>query len=106
MVALLVASLGNDRFDGVATQPLPDAVETVCFVPGDTFGATAGSTHRLRDAHRVHQRLEPRRFVRLPRRDFDGKRQASAVSNQVELAPESAARAAQSVVGGLLGPPF
>ena len=106
MVALLVAALGDDGVDGVVAQPRPDALEAVSLVAGHTAGATARSAHGLWNPHRVHQELELRRFVGLPRRDFDGKRQASAVSNQVEFAPESAARAAQSVVWGLFGPPF
>jgi len=106
VVALLVAALGDDGADRVAAQPRPNAIEAVSLVAGHAMGPTARRAHGLPDAHRVHHELELRRFVRLPRRDFDGKRQVSAVSNQVEFAPKSAARAAQSVVRGLLGPPF
>jgi hypothetical protein len=106
VVALLVAALGDDRADGVAAQPVADAVKAVSLVCGHTAGATAGSAQGPWNAHRVHQEFELGRFVRLPRRDFDGKRQASAVSNQVQLGAESAARAAQSVVSWLLEPPF
>ena len=49
----------------------------------------------------MHHVVELRRFVRLPRRECDGEDKAVAVSNQVELAPLSAAAAAQSVVVGL-----
>ena len=106
VVALLVAALGDDGGDRMASEPRPDALETVPLVAGQTLGPTAGSAQGLWNPHRVHQELELGGFVRLPRRDLDGQRQASAVSNQVEFAPESAARAAQSVVRGLLGPPF
>lgn len=106
MVAFLVAALGDDGPDRVSTQPPTNAVETVSLVASHAARSTAGSAHGLGNAHRVHQELELRRLVRLSRRDFDGKRESPAVSHQMELAPESATRAAQSVVWGLPEPPF
>ena len=101
MLSLLVRSLRDDSLNSVPSEPPPDARVTVSLVSGDSGRAVATA-----NPEGVHERFKTRRFVLLARRDFRGKGHASAVSNQVQLAAESASRAAQTVVLGLLAAPF
>ncbi len=86
----LVGALGDHCADRVPTKPRANPWVTVAFVSGEAPGTAAGAAPGLGNPHRVHQRFELRRFVSLARRCFDGERQASAVSNQVQFRAESA----------------
>jgi len=97
----LVRTLWDHGPNSVLPQPATDPGIAVSFVPGNAIRTSASP-----NTHRVHQSFELRRLVSLSAGDFGGKGQASAVSNQVQLAAESASRAAQSVVFGLLVAPF
>jgi hypothetical protein len=89
MLSPLVIALRNDGSDAVPPQPVTNTGITVPLVAGHVAGTASPS-----DSHRRHQPFEPRRLVPLSGGDFGGKGQASAVSNQVDLAPEPASRAA------------
>ena len=101
MVSFLVRALGDHRLDSVSPQPATDAGIAVSLVTGNA-ARTGASTN----PHRIHHSFELCRLVSLSGGDFCGEGQASAVSNQVQLAAESASRAAQSVVFRLLFAPF
>ena len=85
MLPKLVGALRNHRTDGVPTQPSTDAGEAIPLVTGN-----AARTGAPTNPHRIYQSFELRRLVSLSGGDFRGKRQASAVSNQVQFAAESA----------------
>src|SRR5260221_5690020 len=101
IVRVLVAASGDDRSDRVPAQPLANARRAVTLVPGHRVGALTAS-----DPNPVHDRFELRAVVDLSRRDVGREGDSVTFSNQVDLAPESAARAAQSVVFGLCGAPL
>ena len=101
VVRVLVFPSWDHGFDGVSSQPVPDRGEAVALVTRDCLGAGAST-----DSDAVHDFFELRALVDLTRRDVDREGKAVAVSDQVELAPESAARATQRVVEGFLGAPF
>jgi hypothetical protein len=69
-------------------------------------GAATRSSEGLPDLHPVHDSFEVLRLVRLPRGDVRREGDSATVSNQVDFAPESAARATQCVVFRLFGAPF
>lgn len=98
MSQLLVFPAWDQRLDAVLPKPIPHAVVAVALIARQLLWPFAWSSQRLRDGNLIHHRLNARRFVRLPGGHFDRQRQASTVSHQVELAAESASRAAQSVV--------
>ena len=106
VVRALVRATRDDRPDRMVAQPLTDARVTVALVSGHRSGPGAWPSQRLGDADPVQDRFELRRLVDLPGRDVDREGKAVAVSDQVELAPESAARAPQCVVVGLERAPF
>lgn len=106
IVLMLVDASWDDTADRMTTQPLPDAREAVAFVASEARRSSASSSRGSADAHAVHDRFEPLGLVDLPRRDVRGEGESATVSNQVELAAESAARAAERVVFGLFGAPF
>ena len=103
MLKNLIRALRDDRINTVSPQPATDVRIAVSFVPGQCRRARPGTTRHLPDTHRVHHRLEAARFVHLPCADLDRQRDGATVSNQVQLAPVSAARAAQRVVFRLIG---
>lgn len=91
VVADLVFLARDHHPDLVLPQPVADPLATVALVTGERTGPCTGAPHRLWNSNRVHHRLEPLRFVALTGTDLDRERQSRTVSNQVELAPESAA---------------
>lgn len=95
---LLVFPSRDQRLDAVLPKPVPHTVVAVAFVARQSLWPLAWPSNRLRDSDLIHHRLDARRFVRLTGSHFDRQRQAPTVSNQVELAAESASRAAQRVV--------
>jgi hypothetical protein len=101
VVRVLVFASRDDRADRMSTQPTADTVGAVALVAREGHG-TAAST----DVDPVHDRFELRALVDLARGDVDREGYSVTFSNQVDLAPESAARAAQSVVVGLTGAPL
>ena len=101
MLSELIRALRDDGVNAMASQPATNPGIAVSLVTGQPMGTTATP-----DAHGVHQVFELGTLVALSGGDFGGQGQASAVSNQVHFAAESASRAAQTVVGGLSGPPF
>ena len=101
VVADLVFLARDHHPNLVLPQPVADPSATVALVTGKRIWPCTGMTRRLWNANRVHHRLEPFRFVALTGTDLDRERQSRTVSNQVELAPESAARAAQCMICGL-----
>ena len=88
--AAIVGVLGtpsrNHRPDRVSPQPLVNARGALGLVPGHRLG-----TLTTPDLDPVHDRFELRALVDLPRRDVDREGDSVTFSNQVELAPESAA---------------
>ncbi len=90
MAGGLVGALRDHGTDGVATKPGPNPIETVSFVARNAPGSRARTPLGLGNPHRIHQRFELGRFVGLAGRRFDGKGQASAVSNQVHFRAEPA----------------
>src|ERR1041385_7133424 len=89
VVRVLVFPAWNHRFDGVSSQPVTDPCEAVALVTCERPGACASA-----DPDAVHDFLELRALVDLARGDVDREGKAVAVSDQVDFAPESAARAA------------
>ena len=73
------------------SQPAADSRVAVAFIPRQASGTLTGPTDRPGDRDALHHRFDLRRFVPLAGRNFDRQGQASAVSNQVELAAPSAA---------------
>ena len=98
---MLVAAPRDDRPDRVPPKPLADARRAVALVPSQRLGALSTP-----DPHPVHDRFELRALVDLPGRDVGREGYSVTFSNQVDLAPEFAARAAQSVVSGFFGAPL
>ena len=90
----LVASLRGHRVDAAPGEPALD--------PGIAVALVACGLARPALAARgpdlLHQALELRRLVRLPRGDAGGKGNSRAVRDQVQLRSPSAARAAQCVI--------
>lgn len=101
VVGMLVFAPRDHGLDRMPAQPIPDRGEAVALVAREGFGSGAPT-----NPHPIHDFFELRALVDLSRRDVDGEGKAVAVSDQVELAPESAARAAQRVVDGFVGAPF
>lgn len=101
MLSHLVRPLWDHRPNAVPSQPVADTRVAVPLVTGDVTG-----TRTPANPNRVHESLELSRLVPLSGRDGGGQGQASAVSNQMQFAAESASRAAQSVVWGLSVAPF
>lgn len=95
---MLVILVGNHGPDAVSPEPVVHTVATVALVTGQQLRTLARTTQALRDGNLVHHRLDAHRIMHLTGSDFDSQGYASAVSNQVELAAESASRAAQSVI--------
>jgi hypothetical protein len=98
MPQLFVFLARDQRLDAVLSKPVPHAVVAVALVARQSLRPLAWPSQRLRDRDLVHHRLNARRLVRPAGGHFNRQRQASTVSNQVEIAAESASRAAQSVV--------
>src|SRR5438132_12312502 len=98
----LIVALGNDGADMMIAEPLADARVAVPLVSGEPVRPHARTTERPRDRDSIHDGLDPRGVVDLTRRHFDRDRKPLAVGDQVELAPESASRAAERVVLGLV----
>ena len=90
MARCLIGALWDHGADSMATKPRPNPIEAVPLVSCNTLRSRAGTPLGLRNIDRLHQGLELRRLVRLPRRRFDGKREPSAASNHVEFRAESA----------------
>ena len=101
MLSNLIRALGDHRSNAMLSQPAADPRIAIAFVSGEVTGTRASA-----NPDRVHQGLELLRLVPLSSGDMGGQGQASAVSNQMQLAAESASRAAQSVVLGFLVAPF
>ena len=101
VTGVLVPAAGNHGLDRVPAQPVANPLEAVTLVAGERSRSGAAT-----DADPTHDFLELCAFVDLPRRDMRREGKAVAVSDQVELAPESAARATQCVVDGLFSAPF
>jgi hypothetical protein len=101
IVRVLVDAPRDDGPDRVASQPPANPLGAVALVSGHRCG-----TLTTTDAHSIHDRFELRAVVDLPRRDVGGEGNSVTFSNQVDFAPESAARAAQSVVVGLARAPL
>src|SRR5437899_993773 len=106
VLGVLVAATRNDHANRMAMEPRADAGVAVALVARQTRGSRSRWPHRLPDANPIHDFFELRALVDLSGRDVDRERESVTVSNQVELAAESAARANQCVVSGPLGAPF
>lgn len=102
----LIRPAWNHGSNCVASQPCPNPRIAVSLVTGYRTGSCARRPDRLPDLHPVHDVFEVLRLVRLPRRDVGREGDSTTVSNKVDFAPESAARATQCVVFGLFGVPF
>ncbi len=102
----LVVSLRNHGTDRVASQPPSNTRVAVALVASDALRTSSRASRGLRFSNGVQRFFELHGFVDLASGDMAGEGKACAVSNQVELGPESAARAAESVVCGLFGSPF
>lgn len=90
MLGDLVGPLRDHGLDLVPPKPSPNPRVTVPFVTGHTFRPTSWTPNFLRNPHGIHQRLKLRRLVLLSRRHFRRKRQALAVSTQVQLGAKPA----------------
>ncbi len=106
VVGMLVATPRDHDTDRVLMEPGADAPIAVTFVSGDRRGPCTRRSNGLADANPAHDFFELRAFVDLSGRDVDGEGKSVTFSNQVEVAAESAARVAQSVVFGFFGAPF
>ncbi len=100
-----IALVRNDRLDPTGSEPIPNAANAVSFVGGQPVRTGSWAAQALRNGDAVHHRLDLRRFMNLPGRNFDTQRSSEAVSNQVELRPKPASAAAQSVVRRFVGMP-
>src|SRR5437867_1777456 len=106
IVRVLIGASRDDHTNRVATQPSANPGVTVPFVPGDGLRTGARRTDGLGDANSIQDLFELRAVVDLARRDMRGEGESVTVSNQVDLAAESAARVTQCVVVGFFGAPF
>src|SRR5262249_22441470 len=106
VVGVLVGWGGDDGGKGMPRERGANSGKTVRLVPGDRIGARSRSAHVLANLNAIHDSFEVFRFVRLSRRDVRREGDSTTVSDHVDLAPESAARATQCVISGLSGSPF
>ena len=106
VLGVLVAAAREDDADRVLLQPLADPEVAVTVVAGQALGTGSRRSGWLADAYPVHDLFELSALVDLPGRDMRREGESVTVSNQVELAAGSAARATQCVVSGLLAAPF
>ena len=106
VVGVLVAAPRNDDADRMAVKPGADARVAVALVARQALWPRPWRTEGLADAHPVQDFFELRALVDLPGRDVDREGESVTVSNRVEFAAESTARAAQCVVFGFFGAPF
>jgi len=90
----------------MTTQPVSNALKAIAFVSGYPRGSGTRATQRLRNPNGIQRFFEELRVVDLPRSDVNAQGKASAVRNQVQFTAESTARAAKSVVCGLVRSPF
>ena len=106
MMCLLVRTHRDDGAHAMEAKPVPNSRIAVALVARHRPRTLTRAATRLLDAHGIHQRFELRGFMALSGGDFDSEGQSRAVSNQMELGAESAARAAQRMVLGFARPPF
>jgi hypothetical protein len=105
---VFIALMRDHRLDFLAGQPIPNPLHAVALVAGQFPGLMptpaflASPTDQGRD-RLPDDRLGAGRFVNLPGGDFDGKRSAVTVSDNMELRSKPALAAAQCVVGGFIG---
>ena len=97
----LIASRRDNRFDRTPTQPRADPWITVSLVTGNRIGSATTT-----NAHRIHQRLEARRLVRLSRRDQHPQRDAATIGHKMKLRTKASAGSSQGVVGRFCFAPF
>src|SRR6267143_1205798 len=100
VVRMLVTAPRDHAADRMLMEPGADAPIAVAFVSGHRRRPCTRRSDGLTDANPAHDFFELRTFVDLSGRDVDGEGKSVTFSNQVELAAESAARVAQSVVVG------
>ena len=105
-MCLLIRPHWDHGSDCVPSKPRANARIAVSLVPSHGSRSLAWTANGLRNAYSIHDEFELSRFVPLPGCHLSGEGQAVAVSDQVEFAAKSAARAAQTVVFWLLGAPF
>ena len=82
----------------MSAQPNTHTRKAVALVARDASRTFAGAADSLRNGDPIQHGFDLRRFMPLTGSYFDRERQASAVSNQMEFAAESASWAAQSMV--------
>lgn len=97
MPGVLVFLAREHQLDAVSRTPAPHAIVPVAFVARKSLGPRPWPPRRLRNSDTIHYRLDADRFVYFAGSRYDRQRQASTASHQVELADESASRAARSV---------
>lgn len=98
--------LGDHRSDVVVLKPTPNSRNVVAFVASQSKRPGSWATNRLGNTNGVHSIFKGRCFMGLSRRYMDRQGYSVTVSNHVDFGPEPASRAAQCVIGGLVGPPF
>ena len=103
IVGPLVLATRDDGLDPVPPQPKADALIAVALVTGQLHRPATRPPALLRDADQVQDALALGGLVTLPAGDLGGQRQAVAVADQVDFRAETAAGAAESVVGRLTG---
>jgi hypothetical protein len=92
-VGILITLVGLSRDHGtnaMSSKPIANASNAVGFVTGKPSRTLTRPPQRLRDANMIQNRFQLRRFVLLSSRYFGRQRYACTVSDQVELAAESA----------------
>ncbi len=95
----LILFVRNDRANAARLEPRPHALGSVGFVPGQTLRSATRPASKLRNADGVEQRLDTRGFMLLAWRQLRDQRSAFAVSNQMQLGPETASAAPQCMIG-------
>ena len=98
----------NDRLNPAATQPGAHPLDAVSLVAGEFPGPVSSPALLAPPSNAAcyglpDDRLGPRRFVDLTRRNLDGERSSRAVSNHMEFRSKPASAAAQRVVRRFVG---
>ena len=97
----LVLESGDDRPQPTRPQPAADALVVVRLVASHPAWTPPGRPAPLRDGHRIHHRLEDRRFVPLAGGQHHPQRLPASIAHDMDLATEASLGAAQGMVNRL-----
>lgn len=86
----LIATVGNDGSNVVATEPPTDRSRAVGLVSRPSSRSLPGTSSGLRDADLGGDALEDLALVYLARRDFESEGESSSIANKMDLGTKPA----------------